>query len=58
MPRHNLYKIQPYVQSLCKKYDVNYVNKGLGEAFYDIITSLKKSGKLWQEAYDELKMSM
>nr|ATI22170.1 delta-5 desaturase 1 [Brachionus koreanus]QBO56256.1 fatty acid desaturase 5/6-5 [Brachionus koreanus] len=58
MPRHNLYKIQPYVQSMCKKHNIKYVNKQLGEAFYDILTSLKKSGQLWQEAYDELKMSL
>lgn len=58
MPRHNLYKIQPYVQSLCKKHNVKYIQKQLGEAFFDILTSLKKSGQLWQEAYDELKISL
>ena len=37
MPRHNYYKIQPMVQSICKKYDVDYVMKPLGKAFMDII---------------------
>lgn len=54
MPRHNLYKIQPLIQSLCKKYNINYVVKPMGRAFLDILCSLKKSGEMWQEAYDEL----
>lgn len=54
MPRHNYYKIQPMVQSLCKKHGVNYEIKPLGKAFMDILFSLKKSGKLWREAYDEI----
>jgi len=54
MPRHNLYKIQPLVQSLCKKHNIAYVNKPLGVAFLDIITSLEKSGQLWRETYEEL----
>ena len=37
MPRHNLYKIQPLVQSLCKKHGVPYVVKPLFTAFADII---------------------
>lgn len=37
MPRHNLYKIAPYVKSLCEKHGVPYVVKGLGEAFADIV---------------------
>ena len=37
MPRHNLYKIQPLIQSLCKKYNINYVVKPMGRAFLDIL---------------------
>ncbi|RNA11075.1 fatty acid desaturase 2 [Brachionus plicatilis] len=58
MPRHNLYKIQPLVKSLCEKHGVSYVIKPLWRAFYDILLSLKKSGQLWKEAYDELISSL
>ncbi|CAF0877938.1 unnamed protein product [Brachionus calyciflorus] len=58
MPRHNLYKIQPLVQSLCKKHGINYIVKPLWGALFDILVSLKKSGQLWQEAYDEIMMSI
>jgi fatty acid desaturase len=58
MPRHNYYKIQPYVKELCKKYNITYVTKGLFEAFADIVTSLKKSGELWKEAYMEIMEAM
>jgi len=58
MPRHNYVKIQPLVQSLCKKYDIKYVVKPLGQAFRDILMSLKKSGDIWEEAYVELKGSL
>jgi hypothetical protein len=37
MPRHNLYKIQPMVQLLCKKHGTDYVVKPLGKAFHDIL---------------------
>ncbi len=37
MPRHNLYKVQPLIQSLCKKHNVDYVVKPLGQAFKDIL---------------------
>ena len=37
MPRHNLYKVQPYVRSLCKKHKIKYVIKPLGRAFLDIL---------------------
>lgn len=37
MPRHNLYKIQPMVESLCKKHGIKYVKKSLTEAFGDIL---------------------
>lgn len=54
MPRHNLYKIQPDVIDLCRKYNIPYVDKPMGRAFYDILTSLEKSGKMWRETYEEL----
>nr|QBO56274.1 fatty acid desaturase 5/6-4 [Brachionus rotundiformis] len=58
MPRHNLYKIQPLVKSLCQKHGVSYVVKPLWRAFYDILVSLKKSGQMWKEAYDEILTSL
>jgi fatty acid desaturase len=54
MPRHNYYKIQPYVIELCKKYDIEYIEKPLGVAFADIVSSLETYGKIWKDAYDEL----
>lgn len=54
MPRHNLYKIQPEVKEICRKYDIPYVVKPMGRAFLDILTSLEKSGRMWRETYEEL----
>ncbi|UJR37612.1 hypothetical protein I4U23_030309 [Adineta vaga] len=54
MPRHNLYKIQPDVMDLCRKYNIPYIVKPMGRAFLDILTSLEKSGRMWLEAYEEL----
>jgi fatty acid desaturase 2 (delta-6 desaturase) len=54
MPRHNLYKIQPEVKELCQKYNIPYVSKPMGRAFFDILTSLEKSGRMWHETYEEL----
>lgn len=51
MPRHNYCKIAPLVRSLCKKYNVNYEEKGLYEAMCDVVGSLRKSGELWLDAY-------
>ncbi|KAM9301896.1 acyl-CoA 6-desaturase [Gastrophryne carolinensis] len=51
MPRHNYYKIAPYVRSLCSKYDVLYQEKPLGKALWDVVRSLKKSGDMWLDAY-------
>nr|WAY16336.1 front-end fatty acid desaturase group B iso2 [Platynereis dumerilii] len=51
MPRHNFHKVAPLVRSLCKKHNLPYVEKSLGVAFADILTSLKKSGQLWYDAY-------
>jgi fatty acid desaturase 2 (delta-6 desaturase) len=54
MPRHNLSKIQPLVKSFCKKHGLKHITKGLLEAFLDILRSLRKSGRIWAEAYDSL----
>ncbi|CAF5036879.1 unnamed protein product, partial [Rotaria sp. Silwood1] len=54
MPRHNLYKIQPDVIELCRKYNIPYIVKPMGRAFIDILTSLEKSGRMWRETYEEL----
>jgi len=54
MPRHNLYKIQPEVLDICRKYNIPYVIKPMGRAFFDILTSLEKSGRMWRETYEEL----
>lgn len=54
MPRHNLHKIQPYVESLCKKHSIPYLRKPFWTAMADILRSLKKSGNLWYEIYNLL----
>jgi len=54
MPRHNLYKMQSAVMELCRKYNIRYVVKPMGQAFFDILTSLEKSGRMWRETYEEL----
>ena len=36
MPRHNYYKIAPYVKSLCQKYNIEYQSKSLIKAMADI----------------------
>jgi fatty acid desaturase len=54
MPRHNLYKIQADVLEICRKHNIPYVVKPMGQAFYDILTSLEKSGRMWRETYEEL----
>ncbi|XP_070569632.1 acyl-CoA 6-desaturase-like [Ptychodera flava] len=51
MPRHNLYKIKPFVQELCKKHNIPYIEVSLYEAFKDILRSLEKSGEMWFDAY-------
>ncbi|XP_033728460.1 acyl-CoA 6-desaturase-like [Pecten maximus] len=52
MPRHNLYKVAPLVQSLCKKHDIKYEVKPLWTAFKDIVRCLKHSGALWEGTYN------
>ena len=54
MPRHNYYKIQPHVQSMCRKYNIPYVLKSLRQAFWDILSSLKRAGAIWKEAFDDV----
>ncbi|CAG2215962.1 Fatty acid desaturase 2,Putative fatty acid desaturase 2-like protein FADS2P1,Fatty acid desaturase 3,Acyl-CoA (8-3)-desaturase,Acyl-CoA 6-desaturase,Fatty acid desaturase 2-like protein FADS2P1 [Mytilus edulis] len=51
MPQHNLYKVRPLVQSLCKKHGIPFQIKSLQRAFGDILRSLKDSGELWSAAY-------
>ncbi|GAB1607722.1 fatty acid desaturase 2-like isoform X1 [Argonauta hians] len=51
MPRHNLYKIAPYVKSLCEKHGIKYQVKPLGKAFVDVVRTLKHSGEIWYAAY-------
>lgn len=51
MPRHNLYKAQPYVRALFQKHDLVYVEKNLSDGILDIYRCLKKSGRLWHDAY-------
>ena len=37
MPRHNYWKIAPYVKEMCAKHGIEYKNKGLLTAFADIV---------------------
>ncbi|XP_076440106.1 acyl-CoA Delta-4 desaturase-like [Babylonia areolata] len=53
MPRHHYHKVAPLVESLCKKYGVNYRCKSMFTAWADIVRSLQKSGEIWYEAYHE-----
>ncbi|BFZ22004.1 hypothetical protein BsWGS_25043 [Bradybaena similaris] len=53
MPRTSFHKVAPLIQSLCKKHGIEYRNKTLLTAFIDIVRTLKKSGRLWYEAYYE-----
>ncbi|KAL5005717.1 hypothetical protein ScPMuIL_016875 [Solemya velum] len=52
MPRHNLYKIAPYVREICEKHNIPYVVKPLLQSFKDIVQSLKHSGELWYSTYN------
>ncbi|XP_077997443.1 acyl-CoA 6-desaturase-like [Glandiceps talaboti] len=51
MPRHNLYKIKPFVKELCKKHGLEYQEVSLSYAFKDILRSLEKSGQMWFDEY-------
>lgn len=56
MPRHSYSKARPLVESLCRKHGIEYVVKPMGTAFKDVLVSLKASGEMWQEAYNEFKL--
>ncbi|CAH8829209.1 unnamed protein product [Trichobilharzia szidati] len=49
MPRHNYYKVRPYVKALCEKYNLPYRVKPIGIAFMDVFRTLKKSADLWRQ---------
>ncbi|XP_076087554.1 fatty acid desaturase 2-like [Mytilus galloprovincialis] len=57
MPRHNLYKIQPLVKSLCNKHGIPFEVKSLQRSFADILKSLKHSGEIWSAAYNAHHLS-
>jgi len=57
MPRHNLYKIQPYAKALCEKHNIPYQVKTLSAAFGDIVKSLKHSGEVWLAYRDAYNIS-
>ncbi|XP_064598122.1 acyl-CoA 6-desaturase-like [Liolophura sinensis] len=57
MPRHNLYKIQPLVKSVCQKHGIDYQVKTLSGAFVDIVRTLKHSGELWYASYHAYHVS-
>lgn len=52
MPRHNCYRIAPYVKSMCEKHKISYLNKTLTQAMADIYHCLKESGEMWYDAYN------
>ncbi|KAK6472899.1 fatty acid desaturase 2 isoform X1 [Huso huso] len=51
MPRHSYVKAAPLVRSLCEKHGLRYEVKTLVQGFRDIVSSLRKSGDLWLDAY-------
>ncbi|CAH8475777.1 unnamed protein product [Heterobilharzia americana] len=55
MPRHNYYKVRPYVKALCEKYNLPYRVKPIGIAFTDVFRTLKKSAELWKQVNMEKK---
>ncbi|KAK6165233.1 hypothetical protein SNE40_022196 [Patella caerulea] len=54
MPRHNYEAVQPLVKSLAKKHGIPYLDKSLFTSFADVTRSLRKSGRLWYDAYYDL----
>ncbi|XP_035828877.1 acyl-CoA (8-3)-desaturase [Aplysia californica] len=54
LPRHNLHKVVPFVQSLCKKHGIYYCEKTFTQAVIDIVKSLRESGDLWSKTRAEL----
>jgi acyl-CoA (8-3)-desaturase (Delta-5 desaturase) len=53
MPRHNYAKITDEVDALCAKHGVPYETKSLIGAFAAIVDSLRDSGTLWKDTYEE-----
>nr|AOO19789.1 fatty acid desaturase 2 [Arapaima gigas] len=51
MPRHNYWRAAPMVRAVCEKHGIPYQVKSLWRGFSDIVSSLKKSGDLWLDAY-------
>merc|ERR1712228_1002183 len=45
MPRHNLRKVKPYILSLCRKYDLPYLENSFLGAVFDIFYILKDVAK-------------
>eukprot|EP00007_Cunea_sp_BSH-02190019_P008267 CAMPEP_0174238832 /NCGR_PEP_ID=MMETSP0417-20130205/12706_1 /TAXON_ID=242541 /ORGANISM="Mayorella sp, Strain BSH-02190019" /LENGTH=447 /DNA_ID=CAMNT_0015317719 /DNA_START=38 /DNA_END=1381 /DNA_ORIENTATION=+ len=53
LPRHNYHLVRDDVKDLCQKHNLPYVEKGLWQAFADIVWSLRDSGALWKKTYEE-----
>ncbi|XP_041965476.1 acyl-CoA 6-desaturase [Alosa sapidissima] len=51
MPRHNYWLAAPSVKALCEKHGIPYEVKTLWRGLVDVVSSLKKSGDLWLDAY-------
>ncbi|KAJ6654118.1 hypothetical protein lerEdw1_007386 [Lerista edwardsae] len=51
MPRHNYWKVTPFIKSLCAKHGIEYQSKTLFTGFSDILRSLKIYGEVWFKAY-------
>ncbi|KAF6025175.1 FADS2 [Bugula neritina] len=51
MPRHNLHKAAPLVQSLCRRHNIEYVCNPLLTQFANILRQLEKSGDIYYNAY-------
>ncbi|XP_062403030.1 acyl-CoA 6-desaturase [Sardina pilchardus] len=51
MPRHNYWLAAPLVKALCEKHGIPYEVKTLWRGLVDVVSSLKKSGDLWLDAY-------
>ena len=52
MPRHNYPKVRPYAKEFCKKHGLPYTQKPVLTAFADVVRALKRSGEIWQEAWE------
>jgi len=54
MPRHNYRKANVHVKELYKKHGITLQTKTLGRAMYDILSSLREYGDIWQRAYTDM----